>query len=63
MFTRRIGQVRIGQRKVSDFEIEVGGMDYGFGIQGILGMGFLLRAGAIINLCDLSLEFSKEAVD
>ena len=63
VFTRRIGQLRIGQRKVSDFEIEVGGMDYGFAIQGILGMDYLLEAGAIINLRDLSLEFSNEAVD
>ena len=63
VFTRRIGQLRIGQRQVTDFEIEVGGMDYGFEIQGILGMDFLLRAGTIINLCDLSLEFSSEAPD
>ena len=38
-------------------------MDYGFGIQGILGMDFLLRAGAIINLRDLNLEFSKQSTD
>jgi hypothetical protein len=42
---------------VLDFEIEVGGMDYGFEINGILGMDFLLRAGAILNLRELSLEF------
>jgi predicted aspartyl protease len=58
VFTRRIEQLRIGQRQVSDIEIEVGGMDYGFEIQGILGMDFLLQARAIINLRDLSLEFS-----
>lgn len=58
VFTRQIEQLRIGQCQVTDIEIEVGGMDYGFEIQGILGMDFLLRAGAIINLRDLSLEFS-----
>jgi predicted aspartyl protease len=63
VFTRRIGQLRIGQRAIPDFEIEVGGMDYGFEIQGILGMDFLLQAGAIINLHDLGLEFSTEAPD
>jgi predicted aspartyl protease len=56
VFTRRIGQLRIDQREVTDFEIEVGGMDYGFEIQGILGMDFLLQARAIIDLGDLSLE-------
>jgi len=63
VFTRRIGRLRIGQRDVTDFEVEVGGMDYGFEIQGILGMDFLLQAGAIINLRDLSLEFPSEAPD
>jgi predicted aspartyl protease len=63
VFTRRIGRLRIGRREVTDFEVEVGGMDYGFEIQGILGMDFLLQAGAIINLRDLSLEFPSEAPD
>jgi predicted aspartyl protease len=59
VFTRRIERLRIGQREVTDFELEVGGMDYGFEIQGILGMDFLVQAGAIINLQDLSLEFAS----
>jgi predicted aspartyl protease len=63
VFTRRIGRLRIGRREVTDFEVEVGGMDYGFEIQGILGMDILLQAGAIINLRDLSLEFPSEAPD
>ena len=50
--------MRIGQCQVTEIEIEVGGMDYGFEIQGILGMDFLLQARAIINLCNLDLEFS-----
>ncbi len=63
VFTRRIGRLRICQREVTDFEVEVGGMEYGFEIQGILGMDFLLQAGATINLRDLSLEFPSEAPD
>lgn len=61
VFTRRVEHLKIGRREVAGFEIEVGGMDYGFEIQGILGMDFLLKAGAIINLHDLSLGFSKES--
>ena len=34
-------------------------MDYGFEINGILGMDFLLCAGAIINLRAKSLEFAE----
>lgn len=58
VFTRRVEHLRIRQRGVSGFEIEVGGMDYGFEIQGILGMDFLLQSGAIINLANLCLEVS-----
>ncbi len=33
-------------------------MEYARGINGILGMDFLLRAGAVIDLQALSLEFA-----
>jgi hypothetical protein len=35
-------------------------MDYGFKIDGILGMDFLLESGAIINLKDLNIEFGSQ---
>jgi len=58
VFTRRIDQVAVEAQRVTDFEIEVGSMNYGFDIDGILGMDFLTRAGAIINLRDLRLDFA-----
>lgn len=61
VFTRQVEYLSVGQRRVPGFEIEVGGMDYGFEINGILGMDFLLRAGAVLNLRELSLEFSDES--
>ena len=63
VFTRRVERLRISQRDITDFEIEVGGMDYGFEIQGILGMDYLLQAGAIIDLGNLSLGFSGGALE
>ena len=41
--------------------IEVGGMDYGFEMHGILGMDFLTRAGAIINLREMTIAFAVDA--
>jgi hypothetical protein len=38
-------------------------MDYGFEIQGILGMDFLLQAGAIIDLGELNLRFPNGSPD
>lgn len=58
VFTRRVDRVAIEAQAVHDFEIEVGGMNYGFDIDGILGMDFLTRAGALINLRDLRLDFA-----
>jgi len=59
VFTRQVDYVQIGEQQVPNLEVEVGGMDYGFEISGILGMDFLLQAGAIINLKDLNLIFAN----
>jgi predicted aspartyl protease len=58
VFTRRLDSLQVGERRLTNFEIEVGGMDYGFEIHGILGMDFLIRAGAIINLREMTIVFA-----
>lgn len=40
VFTRSVDYVQVGERQLSRFEIEIGGLDYGFGIDGILGRIF-----------------------
>ena len=57
VFTRQVDKLQVGDRQLSQFEIEVGGMDYGFEINGILGMDFLQQARAILNLAELSIDF------
>ena len=49
--------MQVDQQRLAQFQIEVGGLDYGFEINGILGMDFLVQAGASINLKELKLEF------
>lgn len=58
VFSRRVDSIQMDEGQISDFEIEVGGMDYGFEINGILGMDFLLHTGAIIDLKELRMEFA-----
>lgn len=58
VFARRVDYLQLGERQLADFEVEVGGMDYGFGINGILGMDFLTRAKAVIDLGQLIIEFT-----
>lgn len=63
VFTRVVDRLQVGSRAVQQFEIEVGGIDAAFDINGILGLDFLLRTGAIINLDKLELVFSREGSD
>jgi len=59
VFTRKIDDMKVGTFTIKQFEIEIGGMDYGFNIQGILGMDFLISAGAKIDLEIFEIEFTK----
>ncbi len=61
VFTRAIDRLEVSGAKIPDFQIEVGGMDYGFEINGILGMNFLLRTGAVIDLRTSELSFPEDA--
>ena len=55
-FTKRLDLLAVDDIKVPDFEIEVGAMDYGFPADGILGLDYLLRTGALIDLRRLELR-------
>lgn len=59
VFSKQVDALRLGDIEVNDFEIEVGGMDYGFLIGGIIGMDFLSRIGAIIDLDQLLIYHGK----
>ena len=50
VFTKRVERLGVGELWVDDFRIEVGMMDYGFDIDGIIGMDFLTQVGAVIDL-------------
>jgi hypothetical protein len=56
VFVKRIDRLSVGELQVSDFAIEVGAMDYGFAIDGIIGTDFLLQVGAVIDLSRLEIR-------
>jgi hypothetical protein len=58
VFTRRVDRLYVDNQVVENFEIEIGGMEYGFAINGILGMDYLTQVGAIINLHTRAIEFA-----
>jgi len=57
VFMRQVKSIQVGDYSHATFEVEIGGMDYGFDLHGILGMDFLLAAGAQIDLQQLSIDF------
>ena len=47
--------LKIGEHKVENFSIQIGAMNYGFDLDGILGLDFLREIRAIINIDELFL--------
>lgn len=50
VFSKRLEGVALGGMELRDFEVQIGAMNYGFPIQGIIGMDFLLQFQAVIDL-------------
>lgn len=56
VYKKNIDSINLGSLKFSNFTIEVGVMDYGFEINGILGIDFLKSVGAIIDLGEMTIH-------
>lgn len=55
VFAKQIERVSVGELTVTNFEIEIGAMDYGFPVDGILGLDFLLATRAVIDLAGMEI--------
>jgi len=53
VFAKQVDVLSLDQLQVNDFEVEVGALEYGFEIDGILGLDFLVQTGAVIDLAQL----------
>lgn len=60
VFKKTVDCVSMGEIRIENCEIEVGAMDYGFDINGIIGMDLLTRIGAIIDLSRLEVVAAGE---
>ena len=56
VYVRNVSAVSVTPLEVRNLEIGIGRVEYGFGIRGILGLDFLLRAKAVIDLANLELR-------
>lgn len=50
VYKKEVDVIKIGELGIKNFRVEIGVMDYGFNINGILGMDFLESIGAVIDL-------------
>ncbi len=55
VFSKRVDELAVGDLSVSHFDIEVGAMDYGFDLDGIIGLDFLRAVRAKIDLGALTI--------
>jgi hypothetical protein len=53
VFSKTIDRIAIENLVLHNFDVEVGVMDYGVTLDGIIGMDFLLQVGAVIDLAQL----------
>jgi hypothetical protein len=53
---KKIDRITVGSLTVSPVIIQIGGVRYGYSINGILGIDFLLQTGATIDLQRLELR-------
>jgi hypothetical protein len=56
VYSKHFDFVRLGEVTLEGFEVEIGDMDYGMQIDGILGFDFIQSTGLIINSKELSVS-------
>lgn len=56
VYSKEIDMVTAGGKTVSNFPIEFGAMDYGFDLDGIIGLDLLQQIKAVIDLDKLTLN-------
>ncbi|WP_218921352.1 retropepsin-like aspartic protease [Bacillus massilinigeriensis] len=59
VFSKTINSIKIGEKKAGNFTVEIGAMDYGFDLDGIIGLDLLQQMKAIINIDKLIIEYGR----
>jgi len=56
VYSKTVDSVRIGDMQTEHFALEIGAMNYGFDLDGIIGLDLLQQLRVIINIDELTLE-------
>jgi hypothetical protein len=63
VFTKRVDRLTVNGLHIDAFEVELGAMDDGIEIDGIIGLDFLISVGAVIDLAQLEVSQGKTTND
>ncbi|GAS84208.1 retropepsin-like aspartic protease [Paenibacillus amylolyticus] len=58
VYTKSLDSITVDGTTINNFQVEIGNMDYGLEIDGILGFNFMKQTGVVINtnLMELSID-------
>lgn len=60
VYKKVIDEVSLGEFRINNFKVEIGVMDYGFDIDGIIGVNFLKEINAVIDLKHMIIKGENE---
>lgn len=56
VYTKYLDSIIVDKAILNDFQVEIGNMDYGMEIDGILGFNFLKQSGSVIDTGEMQLK-------
>lgn len=56
VYSKKVDAIIMGNMKTDKFELEIGAMNYGFYLDGIIGLDLLARLKSVINIDELTLH-------
>lgn len=58
VYSKKVDSIKIGNKEAHDFSLEIGAINCGFDLDGIIGLDLLQEIKAIINIDKLTLEYN-----
>ncbi|WP_461178767.1 aspartyl protease family protein [Virgibacillus ainsalahensis] len=59
VYSKTVDLVKIGEMQTTEFALEIGAMNYGFDLDGIIGLDLLQQLKVIINIDELILDSNR----
>jgi len=56
VFTKTVDKLQVDKLQVNALEVEIGAMEYGFEIDGIVGIDFLIHVCAVVDLAKMEIR-------